>query len=156
MKFTAVFALIASTQAVQLEYTNFFATPPPIWDVVKRGSERDFADDMVRAAMKTNPSSGEWPVPIVRKIYDATGDLDMHYVKQPWESVVKKGNSDFSDTQVAKAVKLIPEPIVINGKINPMGGLSGDAEAAELKALQEHSNALAKKAYEQVDQTVKP
>ena len=130
MKFTAVFALIASTQAVQLEYTNFFAAPPPIWDVVKRGSERDFADDMVRSAMKRNPSSGEWPVPIVRKIYDPTGDLDMHYEKQPWEAIVKKGNSDFSDKQVAKAVKLIPEPIVINGKINPMGGLSGDAEAA--------------------------
>ena len=116
MKFTAVFALIASTQAVQLEYTNFFATPPPIWDVVKRGSERDFADDMVRAAMKTNPSSGEWPVPIVRKIYDATGDLDMHYVKQPWESVVKKGNSAFNDVQVDKALAKIKEPIVLDGK----------------------------------------
>ena len=156
MKYTAVFALIASTQAVQLEYTNYFAIPPPIWDVVKRGDSRDFADDMVRDAMKRNPSSGEWPVPIVRKVYDPTGDLDMHYVKQPWESVVKKGNSEFSDKQVAKAVKLIPEPIVINGKINPMGGLSGDAEAAELKALKEHSDALAKQAYEQVDQTVKP
>ena len=135
MKYTAVFAVIASAQAVQLEYNDHFATPPPIWDVVKRGSSRDFADDNVRAAMKANGSSGEWPVPIVEKHYDATGDLDMHYVKQPWEQVVKKGNSDFSDKQVAKAVKLIPEPIVINGKINPMGGLSGDAEAAELKEL---------------------
>ena len=156
MKYTAVFALIASTQAVQLEYTNYFAIPPPIWDVVKRGDSRDFADDNVRAAMKANESSGKWPVPIVEKKYDATGDLDMHYEKQPWEQVVKKGNSEFSDKQVAKAVKLIPEPIVINGKINPMGGLSGDAEAAELKALKEHSDALAKQAYEQVDQTVKP
>ena len=156
MKYTAVLALIASTQAVQLEYNDYFATPPPIWDVVKRGSERDFADDQVRAAMKRNPSSGTWPVPVVEKHYDASGDLDMHYVKQPWESVVKKGNSGFSDIQVAKATKLIPEPIVINGKINPMGGISGDAEAAELKALKEHSDALAKKAYEQVDQTVKP
>ena len=80
----------------------------------------------------------------------------MHYVKQPWEQVVKKGNSDFSDKQVAKAVKLIPEPIAIGGKINGDGGLAGDAEAAELKELKKHSDALAKKTAEQVDQTIKP
>ena len=156
MKYTAVFAVMASTQAVQLEYNDYFATPPPIWDVIKRGDSRDFADDNVRAAMKANESSGKWPVPVVEKKYDPTGDLDMHYVKQPWEQVVKKGNSEFSDKQVAKAVKLIPEPIAIGGKINGDGGLAGDAEAAELKELKKHSDALAKRTAEQVDQTIKP
>ena len=156
MKYTAVLALVASTQAVQLEYNDHFATPPPIWDVVKRGDSRDFADDNVKKAMNANGSSGEWPVPVVEKHYDPTGDLDMHYVKQPWEQVVKKGNSDFSDKQVAKAVAKIPEPIAIGGKMIPGGGLNGDAEAAELKALKEHSDALAKRTAEQVDQTIKP
>ena len=155
MKYTAVLALIASTQAVALEYTNFLAVPPPIWDVVKRGDSRDFADDNVRAAMKANPSSGEWPVPIVVKTWDASNTDKMHYEKQPWEAIVKKGNSAFSDTQVAKAVALIPEPIAIGGKMIKGGGLSGDAEAYELEQNKIYRDAMIKRAAMQVDQTIK-
>lgn len=53
-----------------------------------------------------------------------------HFAKQPWESVVKKGNSGFSDGQVAKAQALKKEVIAIGGKALPDGGIAGDPEAA--------------------------
>ena len=154
MRYTAVFALIASTQAVQLEYNDFFTAPPPIWDVVKRGDARDFADDNVKAAMKANPTSGEWPVPVVEKKVEKVEKI--HYEKQPWESVVKKGNSDFSDTQVAKASALKPEVIAIGGKAVAAGGVKGDAEGAAAAAAEKKEDAAKEAASTQKDQTVKP
>ena len=125
MKFTTLSMLVAATAAVKIEnneaYNLYWEVADlkkiPIWSVVKRGDSRDFADANVEAAMKRNPSSGEWPITPVAP--DAVGPKDPpkpHYWKQPWEFVVKKGNSDFNDAQVDKALKLIPEPIVLGGK----------------------------------------
>ena len=156
MKYTAVLALIASTQAIQLEYNDFFTTPPPIWDVIKRGDARDFADENVKAAMKANPTSGEWPVPVVPKQPQKPEKDGEHWEKQPWEQVVKKGNSEFSDKQVAKAQALKPEVIAIGGKAIPAGGVKGDAEGAAAKAEEKKDDAAAEKASTVPDQTVKP
>ena len=72
--------------------------------------------------MKRNPSSGTWPItPAPDHIYDPKPEPKPHYRKQPWEYVVKKGNSEFNDVQVDKALKKIPEPIVLDGKAVPSG-----------------------------------
>ena len=121
MKYSAIVALIASTQAVQLEYVMYDPNQklyPPIWDVVKRGN-RAFADVNVEKAMKANPSSGTWPVAPAPQP-PAEVDNTPHYEVQPWELVVKKGNSAFSNIQVEKALKLIPEPIAVNGEVVPL------------------------------------
>ena len=136
MKITGFFALMATTQAIKTEYTIYdpdFKLAPPIWSVIKRGAARDFADANVQKAMERNPSSGEWPIPPA-PLPPPVIDNTPHWAKQPWESVVKKGNSEFSDTQVTKALKLIPEVIAIEGKAVAPGGVAGDAEAAALEA----------------------
>ena len=132
MKYSVFLALIASAQAVKLsqDYVEYGKLAPPIWSVIKRGAVRDFADSNVEKAMKANPTSGDWPVAPAPKPTLVEGSADPHYAKQPWEGVVKKGNSAFNDLQVEKAMKLIPEPQAVNGVILPAGGIAGDAEAA--------------------------
>ena len=142
MKYSAFVALIASAQAVHLEYAIYDPEGklnPPIWSVVKRGAVRDFADDNVKKAMEANPTSGSWPIAPAPKDIPKIEEKP-HFEKQPWESVVKKGNSAFSDTQVEKALKLIPEPIAIGGKAIAGGGEKGDASAT-FEAIKEKKEA---------------
>ena len=133
MKYLAFLALIA-VQAVQLEYNEFNKPAPPIWTVVKRGDSRDFADDNVKKAMELNPTSGSYPIAPAPK-EPIKPDTTEPWGKQPWEFVVKKGNSKFSDGQVAKAQALKKEVIAINGKVVPAGGEAGDPERAGDAAL---------------------
>ena len=132
MKFITLGMIVAAVSAVKVDqaadqgYNLYWEVAdlnkPYIWSVVKRGSVRDFADANVEAAMKRNPSSGDWPVPPAPVIPDeAPKEKKPHYWKQPWEFIVKKGNSAFNDVQVDKAIKLIPEPIVLDGKALPAG-----------------------------------
>ena len=85
-------------------------------------------------AMKINPSSGTWPIVEAPLMTDSTNQdntakrLAEKY--QDWETVVKKGNAAFSDVQVEKAVKLIPEPIAIDGKVVKAGNPPSSAPAA--------------------------
>ena len=123
MKFITLGMIIAATSAIKVEegYNLYWEVAdlnkPHIWSVVKRGSVRDFADANVEAAMKRNPSSGSWPIePVGPDPLDEKPAPKPHYWKQPWEFIVKKGNSAFNDEQVDKALKLIPEPIVMDGK----------------------------------------
>ena len=123
MKFITLCMLFAATEAINVEegYNLYWEVSdrnkPHIWSVVKRGSVRDFADANVQAAMKTNPSSGTWPIdPAPDHIFRPEVEKKPHYTKQPWEYIVKKGNSAFNDIQVDKALKKIPEPIVLDGK----------------------------------------
>ena len=77
--------------------------------VVNRGSY-DSTVNYVNAAMKSNPTNaGEAGYPEVDYTPE-DGIPKPHWATQYWEAVVKKGNSDFNDKQVAKAEKLKPEP----------------------------------------------
>ena len=99
--------------------------------------------------MMTNPSSGTWPVaPAPKPPAPAQVDDTPHYAEQPWEGVVKKGNSAFNNIQVEKALKLIPEVIAIDGVAIPSGGIAGDPEPAlkEAAAKQEKDLATAQAA----------
>ena len=119
MKF---FALLAAAQAIQyVPYQFKSKAPSSMWDVVQRDSKSsyDFATENVEKEMKANPSSGTWPIPPEPPLGNAMG-LDNGSKRlagqySQWEDVVKKGNAAFSDIQVEKAIKLIPEPIVIDG-----------------------------------------
>ena len=128
MKF---FALLAAAQAIQ--YVDYRFKPKTydsnyMWDVVHRDTKSayDFATANVEKAMKLNPSSGTWPIPPEAPFSNSIGigldDDNKRLAAQyrPWEEVVKKGNAAFSDVQVEKALKLIPEPIVINGEVVPV------------------------------------
>ena len=123
MKFLTLGMIVAAASAINVDegYNLYWEVAnlnkPDIWSVVKRGSVRDFADANVEAAMKSNPSSGTFPFAAApNHIFEEPKEDKPHYAKQPWEYIVKKGNSAFNDVQVEKAVKLIPEPIVLNGK----------------------------------------
>ena len=125
MKFTTLASMIVATQAVKIQSEEAYnlywevadRNKPPMFDVVKRGDSRDFADANVEMAMKANPSSGTWPItPVKFEPFAPKPEPKPHYWKQPWEFVVKKGNSGFNDVQVDKALKLIKEPIVLGGK----------------------------------------
>ena len=123
MKLSLLALIAASAQAIKVEsdqkynlYYEFAPPPPKMWDVVARGSVKDFADANVEAAMKRNPTSGTWPIATIPEPVPEKKEVKPHYWKQPWEFVVKKGNSGFNDVQVDKALKLIPEPIVLDGK----------------------------------------
>ena len=124
MKYFSVCMLLACS-AVSLEYTPFKLKPDPtvtygdVMDVVKRGSVKAFADMNVEKAMTINKSSGKFPVPDAK--VEEVEEPKIAQGTQNWEFFVKKGNSDFSDTQVEKALDLIPEPIIINGKVMPAG-----------------------------------
>ena len=121
--------LLATVSAVQLEYNEFEAPPAPIWSVIKRGDVRDFADANVEKAMKANKSSGNWPISNAPPdpIYPPKHRL----AKDHWETIVKKGNAAFSDQMVEKALKSIPEPIVIGGKVQtPIADAEKAAEEA--------------------------
>ena len=128
-------AMIAAASAIQLDqesgYNLYWEVAdlhkPDIWDVVKRGGVKGFADMNVEKAMKRNPSSGEWPIAQVEPIYDLPEKVvKPHWTKQPWEYVVKKGNSGFNDKQVNKALAKIPEPIVLDGKVTAGGNPPAD------------------------------
>ena len=123
MKFFTLGMLVAATSAINVDegYNLYYEIAdrhlPPIWSVVKRGGVRDFADDNVKAAMERNPSSGTWPIVQVPEVPDTPpAEPKPHYWKQPWEFVVKKGNSAFNDVQVDKALAKIKEPIILDGK----------------------------------------
>ena len=124
MKLSLLALIAASAQAIKVEsdqkynlYYEFAPPPPKMWDVVARGSVKDFADANVEAAMKRNPSSGSWPIePVGPDPLDEKPAPKPHYWKQPWEFIVKKGNSAFNDVQVDKALSRIKEPIVLDGK----------------------------------------
>ena len=114
MKYICAIALIAAANAVKIqnEYPVWGAfTPPPEMDAVVKKGNSDFSDGEVEKAMKANPSNaGKFPVPDVA--FSADDDIPKpHWVKQDWEMVVKKGNSEFNDKQVMKAEKLKNEPI---------------------------------------------
>ena len=127
MKFNFAILLVAGAQAIQ--YVDYKYAPPKytikdMWANVKRGDVRDFATMNVEKAMKANPSSGEWPIeeapPMFNSINQDNTAKRLAAKYQDWEDVVKKGNAAFSDVQVEKALKLIPEPIAIEGKVvNP-------------------------------------
>ena len=125
MKISLLALIAAYAEAIKVEsdqgyniYWEFAPKPPPMWDVVSRGERKvkDFADEQLEAAMKRNPSSGTWPIAKIPEPEEPKKEVKPHYWKQPWEFVVKKGNSDFNDVQVDKALKRIPEPIVLDGK----------------------------------------
>ena len=105
-----------------------------MWEVVHRDTKSayDFATANVEKAMKANPSSGTWPIAPEAPLGNAIGlDNDNKRLAaqyRPWEEIVKKGNAAFSDIQVEKALKLIPEPIAINGKVVP-GNLNPPSDA---------------------------
>mgnify|MGYP006131709405 CR=1 FL=1 len=81
-------------------------------DAINRGSY-DSTVKYVESAMKSNPTNaGAGPVAEVDYTPE-DGIPKPHFATQNWETVVKKGNSDFSDKQVAKAEKLKAEPIVL-------------------------------------------
>ena len=121
MKLLAI--ILASTaSAVQMEYTPFQLYKPPkkdygdMMEIVKRGDVEDFTISKMSDAMKRNPSSGKWP--IEPEVYsDPPMKKHPHWYTQDWETVVKKGNADAMDKNVDDALKRIPEPIVINGKV---------------------------------------
>ena len=121
MKFTIFAVLAAGTQAIKLENEyavwHSLAPPPPIWSVVSRGAH-GFQDENVEKAMLANPdNAGEWPVPPAPELdVDKIIPKKPHWAKQSWESVVKKGNSGFSDDQVAAAEARKKEPILIAGE----------------------------------------
>ena len=128
MRITSLAAL-ATVSAVQ--YTDWRAKPieydqNEVWKKVKRGSVHDFTTMNVEKAMKLNPSSGTWPIPEAEEMPESNGlDNDAKRLAgqyKYWEDVVIKGNQAFTNKMVEKASKLVPEPIVIDGKIvNPPG-----------------------------------
>ena len=68
--------------------------------------------------MKANSgNAGSWPVPqLPPPAPEAPPKKNVFYAKQNWESVVKKGNSEFSDDMVQTAVAKKKEPIMIGGE----------------------------------------
>ena len=68
--------------------------------------------------MLANPdNAGTWPVPPAPEpVKEDILPKKPHWAKQAWESVVKKGNSAFSDDQVAAAEQRKKEPILIAGE----------------------------------------
>ena len=121
MKYIAVL-LAATASAVQMEYTPFQLYKPPkkdysdMMDIVSRGEVEDFSTMNVKKAMQRNGSSGQWPIP-PEKYSDPPMKKHPHWITQDWETVVKKGNADAMDKNVNDALERIPEPIVINGKV---------------------------------------
>ena len=114
MKYTFAIALIGAASGIKIEngypLWGAIAPVPKMNSVMKRGSY-DSTVAYVEAAMKSNPSNaGEFPVAKVDYTPE-DGIPKPHFATQKWEAVVKKGNSDFNDKQVAKAEKLKAEPI---------------------------------------------
>ena len=72
----------------------------------------------VEKAMLANPeNAGQWPIPqIPPKEEEIPPPPPVYWAKQNWESVVKKGNSAYSDDMVEIAVQNKPEPIIIGGE----------------------------------------
>ena len=131
MKFTYIAAALIGAQAIKIQSDNEYAIyqnrhdAPPLWSVVKRG-EHDFQDLNVEMAMKANPSNaGAWPVAaVIEPRFDHVKENKPFWAKQPWEFVVKKGNSPYNDKQVEKAVLLKKEPIRVPSEA------AGDKKAA--------------------------
>ena len=68
--------------------------------------------------MLANPeNAGEWPIPqIPAKDEEVPPPPPVYWAKQNWESVVKKGNSAYSDDMVELATQKKAEPIIIAGE----------------------------------------
>ena len=114
MKYTFAIALIGAASGIKIENEyplwGAIAPVPKMNSVMKRGSY-DSTAAAVEAAMKSNPSNaGGFPVAEVDYTPE-DGIPKPHFATQQWEAVVKKGNSDFNDKQVAMAEKLKEEPI---------------------------------------------
>ena len=64
--------------------------------------------------MVANPdNAGSWPIPQVMDAEkEAPPPPPVYWAKQNWESVVKKGNSAYSDDMVEIASQKKPEPII--------------------------------------------
>ena len=68
--------------------------------------------------MAANPNNaGTWPIPDAPPAFKKPKDNKPSWGKQDWESVVKKGASNFANDYVDMAVSKKPEPILVNGAL---------------------------------------
>ena len=87
--------------------------------------------------MKANPSNaGAWPyAPVETPRFDHAYVKPPFWAKQPWEFVVKKGNSPYNDKQVEKAVLIKKEPIRVPSELGAeKAAATADAAAATIAA----------------------
>jgi hypothetical protein len=83
-------------------------------------------------AMKANPTNaGAWPYANVETPrFDHDKVKKPFWAKQPWEFVVKKGNSPYNDKQVEKAVLIKKEPIRVPSEAKADKAAATEASAS--------------------------